>query len=40
MKPDYSIFIYLSLYVSTAPVDPGCFFGFLIRTQSVGLLGR
>jgi hypothetical protein len=30
----------LSIYGSTAHVDFGCFFSFLIYTQSVGLLGR
>jgi hypothetical protein len=32
--------IYLSIYGSTALVDFGRFFSFLIYTQSVGLLGR
>jgi hypothetical protein len=32
--------IYLSIYGSTALVDLGCFFSFLIFTQSVVLLGR
>jgi hypothetical protein len=32
--------IYLSIYGSTALVDLGSFFSFLIYTQSVGLLGR
>jgi hypothetical protein len=32
--------IYLSIYGSTALVDLGLFFSFLIHTQSVGLLGR
>jgi hypothetical protein len=32
--------IYLSIYGSTALVDLGRFFSFLIYTQSVGLLGR
>jgi hypothetical protein len=30
----------LSTYGSTALVDVGCFFSFLIYTQSIGLLGR
>jgi hypothetical protein len=32
--------IYLSIYLSTAHVDLGRFFSFLIYTQSIGLLGR
>jgi hypothetical protein len=32
--------MYLSIYGSTALVDLGRFFSFLIYTQSVGLLGR
>jgi hypothetical protein len=32
--------IYLSIYGSTALVDLGRFFSFVIHTQSVGLLGR
>jgi hypothetical protein len=32
--------IYLSIYGSTALVDLGRFFSFLIYTQSTGLLGR
>jgi hypothetical protein len=31
--------IYEYIYGSTALVDLGCFFSFLIYTQSVGLLG-
>jgi hypothetical protein len=34
------IWSYISTYGSTALVDFGCFFSFLIYTQSVGLLGR
>jgi hypothetical protein len=34
------IYVYLSLYGSTALVDLGRFFSFLIYIQSVGLLGR
>jgi hypothetical protein len=34
------MFIYLSIYGSTALVDLGRFFSFLIRTQLEGLLGR
>jgi hypothetical protein len=30
--------IYLSIYDSTVLMDLGCFFSFLIYTQSVGLL--
>jgi hypothetical protein len=30
----------MTIYVSTALVDLGRFFSFLIYTQSVGLLGR
>jgi hypothetical protein len=32
--------VYLPTYDYTALVDHQCFFGFLIYTQSVGLLGR
>jgi hypothetical protein len=32
--------IYLSIYGSTALVDLGCYFSFLIYSQLVGLLGR
>jgi hypothetical protein len=34
------VYIYVSAYGSTALVDLGRFFSFLIYTQSVGLLGR
>jgi hypothetical protein len=39
-EKDFAAFICLSIYGSTALVDLGRFFSFLICTQSVGLLGR
>jgi hypothetical protein len=37
--PTVCLSVYLSVYDSTALVDLGCFFSFLIYTQSVELLG-
>jgi hypothetical protein len=36
----FEVYYILSIYGSTAPVDLGRFFSFLIYTESVGLLGR